>query len=122
MLMPRVLVVSLLAGVVPTVAASELALKTPTSLDPIVVHPRIDPLDESMHRLRQSLQDPDCRGCPPELRAYRKSIYEQLGDAVGYITGIGFSPPQLSPQERTELRVRNDWRKVEWGPEMDDFR
>lgn len=93
-----------------------------TPLDPIVVTPRADPFDESMQRLRKSMEDPDCRGCPLELRAYRKSVYEQLGDAVGFITGIGIDPPRLSPAERTQMRVRNEWRKAEWGPEMDDFR
>lgn len=109
-------------------SASPLAMAdggTPTAstpLDPIVVTPRADPFDESMQRLRKSMEDPACRGCPPELRAYRKSVYEQFGDAIGFITGVGMDPPKLSPSERTQMRIRNEWRKAEWGPEMDDFR
>lgn len=102
--------------------AEDRAPEAGTPLDPIVVHPRPDPFDDSMQRLRESMEDPDCRGCPPELRAYRKSVYEQLGDALRFVTGLGMEPPQLSPAERVQHRVRNDWRKAEWGPEMDDFR
>lgn len=112
----------LLLSVLPPVLAEDQALDTRTPLDPIVVTPGADPFDESMQRLRKSMEDPDCRGCPPALRAYRKSVYEQFGEAVGYITGIGMEPPQLSSAERTQLRTRNEWRKAEWGPEMDDFR
>lgn len=93
-----------------------------TPLDPIVVTPRSDPYDESMQRLRESMEDPDCRDCPPLIQAGRKSVYEQIGEAIGFITGAGLEPPQLTPAERTHLRIRNEWRKAEWGPEMDDFR
>lgn len=93
-----------------------------TVLEPIQVTPQINPLDESMQRLRKMMEDPGCRNCGPLLEADRENDFLKIAKALSVLTGADFEPPNPDYVQRQEYRVQNDWRHAERGPDMDDFR
>ena len=103
-------VVLLLAG------ASAGAQDASTELEPITVEPLINPLDESLERLRRMMEDAPCLGCGPTQDVVREHPFMKYGRFVSFFTGAGFEPPQLTPQERAEARVAGDWRQYERDP------
>ena len=91
--------------------------KDATVLDPITVNPQASPLDDSLNRLRRMLNESaPCLGCgalPP-----RRS----LAESIAHFISENSLPPNPDFAERREDRILNDWRKQEWGPEMEDFK
>jgi hypothetical protein len=61
-------------------------------------------------------------GCGPTQDAGRRSIFQQIGEALSRLTGLPLEPPNPTPEQRQEARVANDWRVAERGPDMQDFR
>ena len=101
------------------------ALKTApdaVELEPMTVVPQINPMDESMERLRAMMEDTPCLGCGPEQEAARANPYGWMGALVTALTGLGVDPPTLTPGQRAEDRLRTEWRVAERGPDMDAFR
>lgn len=92
-----------------------------TELEPIIVTPKVNPLNESMERLRKMMEDPNCKGCGPLLEADRESIYEKsyygIGAVLSFISGMPEKPFNMTEQERAEGRIANDWRQYERDPE-----
>jgi hypothetical protein len=105
-----------LAAVGPAPAQSEPAT---TELEPILVTPKVNPLEESMERLRRMMEDPACEGCGPLIQADPENIYLKIGKAVSFLTGAGLEPPNPDFNHRLEYRLLNDWRAAERGPNWD---
>lgn len=85
-------------------------------LDPIIVIPQINPLDESMERLRKMMEDAPCLGCDGVREAARNAFEDAAQRA------LLVAPLNQSFEERQEFRVRNDWKWQERGQEWDAFR
>lgn len=103
-------------------AALEPAQPEATELDPMIVTPRANPLDESLERLRRMMEDAPCLGCGPEQDAARASPYGRIGKIITALTGLGVEPPNPDLEQRRETRVAEEWRVSEYGPEMEGFR
>jgi hypothetical protein len=86
-----------------------------TELDPIVVTPRVNPLDESLDRLREMMEQAPCLGCEVKLRE---------SPAESFVNFVLFKaqPPNPDFEQRLESRLADDWRVAERGPEMESFR
>lgn len=84
-------------------------------LDPIIVTPRINPLDQSLDRLREMMEQAPCLGCEVQLR-------ESLAESFVNFVLFKAQPPNPDFEQRLESRLANDWRVAEWGPEMESFR
>lgn len=80
-------------------------------LDPIRVTPQFNPLDLPYERLRKMMEDAPHLGSAVPFREDWTEVVAKL-----------FVPPDPDFADRLEHRIVNDWRKSEWGPEMDDFR
>lgn len=106
----------LLAAADPVTAQSG---KDATELEPIIVTPKTNPLDESMERLRKMMEDPACTDCGPLLQTDQESVYLKIGKAVSFFTGAGLEPPNPDLDERLKYRLVNDWRAAERGPNWD---
>ncbi len=108
----------MLAAAGPTAAQAE---EDEIELEPIIVTPKINPLDESTERLRKMMEDSSCRGCGPLIEASRESIYEKtyygIGAVLSFLSGMPENPPNPSLEERLEGRVAGDWRMYERDPE-----
>lgn len=88
-----------------------------TTLEPMVVTPRANPLDEPYERLRRMMDDPYCDGCPPLIQTDRESVYLKALKPVGWLTGYGLHLPEISHEDRLDLHLANDWRMYERLPE-----
>jgi hypothetical protein len=92
-----------------------------TELDPITVTPQVNPLDESMEKLRAMMEEAPCLGCGPQQEAARKSIYTKtyygVGAVLSFLSGMPEKPPDPNLEERLEDRVRGDWRQYEREPD-----
>lgn len=112
-------------SVLVTLAAVGLAAaqseEDPTQLPPIIVVPKVNPLDESMERLRRMMEDSSCQGCGPLIEASRESVYDQayygVGAVLSFLSGMPEKPPVISAAERTEGRIAGDWRQYERDPD-----
>lgn len=113
---------AVLSGVAAPASAQDADEPAATELDPILVTPRHNPLDESLERLRNMMENAPCLGCGPEQDAARANPYGRLGRIVTALTGLGAEPPDPTLEERRETRVAEDWRVSEYGPEMEAFR
>lgn len=85
-------------------------------LESITVTPQINPLDASMERLRNMMEDAPCLGCGPVQDAARENVYLKYGSYLSFLTGAGLEPPNPSAEERVEARVAGDWRQYERDP------
>ena len=112
--LPMSVLVVLLAASGPAGAQDE-AEPTP-ELEPIIVKPLINPLDESLERLRNMMEDAPCLGCGPVQEAARENVYLKYGRYLSFLTGAGLEPPVMSPEERAEARIAHDWRMYERDP------
>lgn len=113
-------VAAVLAGFPPRAAAQPDA--DATELDPMVVQPLDNPLDESLERLRAMMENAPCLGCGPQQDAARSNPYGRIGRIITALTGLGVEPPNPTLEQRVEYRLANDWRVSEYGPEMEAFR
>ena len=94
-----------------------------TELEPMVVKPKADPLNEmldtNMERLRKDITG--CVRCPPLIEVDRESIYDKtyygVGAVLSFFSGFPEKPPQISPERRAELRIVHDWRMYERDPD-----
>lgn len=118
----RALILAVLLGGLAPAAGAQEADDAATELDPMLVTPRHNPLDESLERLRNVMENAPCLGCGPEQDAARANPYGRLGRIVTALTGLGATPPDPTLEERRETRVAEDWRVSEYGPEMEAFR
>lgn len=118
----RALILAVLLGALAPAAGAQEADDAATELDPMLVTPRHNPLDESLERLRNMMENAPCLGCGPEQDAARANPYGRLGRIVTALTGLGATPPDPTLEERRETRVAEDWRVSEYGPEMEAFR
>ncbi|MBI3171532.1 MAG: hypothetical protein HYZ32_02945 [Hydrocarboniphaga effusa] len=104
------------AGPAPAQAAED-----EIELEPIIVTPKINPLDESTERLRKMLEDSSCVGCGPLIEASRESIYKKayygVGAVLSFLSGMPEEPPNPTLEERLEGRVAGDWRMYERDPD-----
>lgn len=96
---------------------TERPVEAPTQLEPLVVTRPVNPLDEPYERLRRMLEDPYCDGCPPLIQVDRETVYLKAGKVIGFFTGAGLAPPQLSHEDRLDLHLAHDWRQAERSPE-----
>lgn len=85
-----------------------------TVLDPITVTPeksfmpipRGRPLDQSLEHLRKMMEDRSCKDCPNMSAHFdTETVYTKIGKIITFITGLGATPPELSPEERRDLRL-----------------
>lgn len=107
-------------SVLVTLAAGGLAAaqseEDPTQLQPIIITPQINPLDESMERLRKMMEDAPCLGCDGVRKAARDAFEDAAQRALLVM------PLDQSFEERQGFRIRNDWKLAERGQEWDAFR
>lgn len=92
-----------------------------TELEPMVVTPKINPLDANMERLRKMLDEPGCQGCGPLIKASRESVYDKtyygVGAVLSFLSGMPEKPFNISPEDRVEGRIAGDWRQYERDPD-----
>lgn len=119
---PRALMLAALLGGAAPCATAQDDRAPSTELDTIVVTPARNPLDESLERLRDMMEDAPCLGCGPEQDAARASPYGKLGKIITALTGLGVEPPDPNLEDRREARLASEWRVSEYGPEMEAFR
>jgi len=107
-----------MAGETPTDAGSRTSKASAQDadpalqLDPLIVTPWIDPLDEELKRLRRMLEaGTPCLGCDAKTIKARDSAAESI---VNYIL-MPTVPPEPTETDKTEAAVRCQ----QSGPEMD---
>jgi hypothetical protein len=106
-----------------TAEKSPAADERVAEFEPILVTPRVNPLDESRERLRAMMERAPCLGC--EAYAHQRDAYDVVRDVIGGLTGFTANPlevPNPALDERRESRIANEWRVSDYGPEMQAFR
>ena len=89
-----------------------------TQLEPIVVTPQPNPLDESMRHLHKLLDESTpCLGCELAPQKARQGLVENV---VRYVL-LPATPPNPDVEQRRDIHLQTDWKRDTWGPEMQNF-
>lgn len=110
--LPSTVLAAVLATALPAAHAQD---EPPVELEPMQIGPREDPLWSDRERLRKLVEDQPCLGCDVALRRDWRSV------VADYVMAKA-TPPDPDPETRREMRLAEDWRVAERGPEMEGFR
>lgn len=112
---PRLPSMVLAAVLAAALTAAHAQDEAPVELEPMQVGPREDPLWSDRERLRKLVEDQPCLGCDVAVRRGWRS-------AIADFVMARATPPNPDAEARREMRLAEDWRAAERGPEMEAFR
>lgn len=96
-----------------------------TELPPLEVHPLPGQIPDPLRDLRGAEDRRACPACDPAWFALQPDAADRVGGAVAALAGLPWEPPQLTPEQRQDMRTGNDpfshpLRALERSPQQRD--